>query len=76
MSDVERIEVDLQVKAGKPAVEGTRIPVYIVLEMLDGADISDVLEAYPDLVAEDVKACLRYASIRVQMDDTVYESVA
>jgi uncharacterized protein (DUF433 family) len=77
MSDVERIEVDPDVKAGKPVVKGTRIPVYIVLDMLgDGADIGDVLEAYPDLEAEDVKACLRYASKRVQRDDTVYESVA
>jgi uncharacterized protein (DUF433 family) len=78
MTELEdRIEVDPDVKAGKPVVKGTRIPVFIVLDMFgDGMGAEDVLEAYPDLELEDVKGCLQYASKRVQRDDTVYESVA
>ena len=68
---------DESVRFGKPVVKGTGIPVYIVLDMLvDAAYIGDVLDAYPSIESEDVKACLRYASKRVQRDDTVYESVA
>ena len=77
MTTEERIEVDPNIRAGKPVVRGTRIPVYIVLEMFEsGATIEDVLDAYPDLEEDDVKACIRYASKRVQRDETVYESVA
>jgi uncharacterized protein (DUF433 family) len=55
--------------AGKPVVKGTRIPVYIVLQMLeDGADNSEVIEAYPTLDEEDIRACLRYASKRAQRE--------
>lgn len=73
----DRVVVDPDVRAGKPVVRGTRIPVYIVLEMFEeGASIEDVLEAYPDLEEEDVKACLRYATKRVQRDETTGDAVA
>lgn len=55
--------------AGKPVVKGTRIPVYLILDIYkDGADREEILEAYPDLEKEDITACLEYASERVQRE--------
>lgn len=57
METTERIEVDPEIMAGKPVVKGTRIPVYVVLQMFEEeASIDQVLEAYPDLEREDVKS--------------------
>ena len=71
MIKVDRVEVDPEIMAGKPVVKGTRIPVYVVLQMLeDGASREEVLEAYPDL-EEDVTACLRYATQRMQGEKVI-----
>ena len=60
---VERIEVDPQVMHGKPVIAGTRIPVYVVLNLLAGGlSPEQVLQEYPDLTLEDVQACLAYAA--------------
>lgn len=78
MTEEERIEVNPEIMAGKPVVKGTRIPVYVVLQMLgDGAEVGDILEDYPDLEEQDVKACIRYATKRVRREGTTgEESVA
>jgi uncharacterized protein (DUF433 family) len=48
---------------GKPVVRNTRIPVELVLRKLaEGAAIADLLDAYPRLTEEDVRACLEYAA--------------
>lgn len=67
METTERIEVDFEIMAGKSVVKGTRIPVYVVVQMFEEeASIDQVLEEYPDLEREDVQACIRYATKRVQ----------
>ncbi len=44
-------------------IEGTRIPVYLVLDYLaDGYSIADILSDFPYLTSEDVSAALEYAS--------------
>jgi uncharacterized protein (DUF433 family) len=63
MKMAKRIVVDPQVMHGKPVIAGTRIPVYMVLELLAGGlSPVQVLEEYPDLTAEDVQACLVYTA--------------
>ena len=58
-----RISVDPRVLAGKPIVKGTRISVEIVLDLLAaGWPCEKILENYPTLKTEDVRACLQYAS--------------
>jgi len=48
---------------GKPCVKGTRIPVYLLLEKLAaGETFEQLLAAYPNLVMEDLRACLEYAA--------------
>ena len=59
----ERIVVQPDVCNGKPVIRGTRITAQTVLEFLAAGDsVEDVLEEYPRLTREDVRACLDYAS--------------
>ncbi len=51
------------VMLGKPVVRGTRIPVELLLRKLaEGATTADLLDAYPRLTAEDIRAALAYAA--------------
>jgi len=59
----ERIVIDPKIMAGKPVIRGSRVPVdAIVRRIAEGMGIKDVLEDYPNLSEEDVKAALRYAA--------------
>jgi uncharacterized protein (DUF433 family) len=52
---------------GVACIRGLRIPVTIVVGLLaDGMSKSEVLEAYPDLTADDVDEALRYAALAVR----------
>lgn len=63
MDQEGRIISNPDVCHGNPAIRGTRIMVWLILEYLaNGESIEDVLEAYPGLTREDVFACLAYAS--------------
>ncbi len=67
----DRIEIDPAVMLGKPVIRGTRIPVELLLRKLaEGATIRDLLDAYPRLTAEDVRAALAYAADTLA-DETV-----
>lgn len=62
----ERVAVDPEIMAGVPCIAGTRIPVATVVGMVaDGMTVETILEAYPQLVVEDVMDALRYAAARV-----------
>jgi len=61
----DRISVDPDVRSGKPCIKGTRITVYDVLEYLAGGMTeSEILEDFPDLRTEDIRACLAFAAAR------------
>ena len=48
---------------GKPVIRNTRIPVELLLRKLsEGAGIADLLDAYPRLTEDDIRACLAYAA--------------
>ena len=65
MSLLNRISLDPGVRFGKPCVRGTRIAVGDVLELLAGGMTeSTILADYPQLVHEDVLACLAFAAER------------
>lgn len=60
----EHIEVNPRILGGKPVIRGTRIPVYLILELLSaGYDFKRILRAYPTLKEEDVKAAVEYATM-------------
>ncbi len=63
MSLLERITVDPTVVHGRPAVRGMRIRVADILSLLaTGSSEAEILEDYPYLEANDIKACLQYAA--------------
>jgi uncharacterized protein (DUF433 family) len=59
---LHRITVDPQVFGGKPIVRGYRLAVEHVLGMLAAGDTPEVIiEGYPGLELDDIRACLAYA---------------
>jgi len=67
-----RIIVDPNILAGKPVIKGTRVPIYLIIELIAaGMNIKDVLKEYPELKEDDVKAALLYASKLLEKEITV-----
>ena len=59
----ERITIDAEQCGGRPCVRGMRIRVSDVLDLFAaGLTAEQILEEMPDLEAEDLQACLRFAS--------------
>ena len=66
----ERIVSDPDIMMGKPTIKGTRITVELILEKLgEGMSIGELLEAYPHLTQEDVRAALRFAADYLRDED-------
>ncbi len=62
----ERITVDPEQCGGRPCIRGLRIRVQDVLDLLaNGLTPEQVREELPDLETEDIRACLRFASRRL-----------
>ncbi len=62
-----RITIDPGRMGGAPCIRGLRIPVATVVAMVaDGMTTDEILVAYPDLEAEDVREALHYAAEAVR----------
>jgi uncharacterized protein (DUF433 family) len=73
MTAAERIVIDPEILQGKPVIRGTRITVDLVLRKLsEGASVADLLDAYPHLTAEDVRAALAYAAEAVSHESFLF----
>jgi uncharacterized protein (DUF433 family) len=69
---MDRIIIDPEVLSGKPTIKGTRIPVYLVIELLaNGLTEKEILTQYPTLKKQDIKAALLYASKCVENEETI-----
>jgi uncharacterized protein (DUF433 family) len=75
---VERITVDPKIHFGKPVIKGTRITVQNVLELVNqGLTFEQIIrDYYPDLIKDDIHACLQYAIALVASEDIHISSVA
>lgn len=63
VSGAARIVSDPAICEGEPCVRGTRVPVHIVLGHLAAGDSeATILENFPRLTRDDVRACLAYAA--------------
>ena len=61
-----RITIDPEQCGGRPCIRGMRIRVKDVLDLLaNGLTPEQILEELPDLQVEDIRACLRFASQRL-----------
>ena len=59
---LDRIDINPHILGGKPVIKGTRIPVYLILELLQADyNFQKILDAYPALEIEDMKAALEYS---------------
>ena len=69
----QRIEVNPDILTGKPVIAGTRIPVYLILNLLaSGYDAERIIEAYPRLTHEDIRAALSYAEQRMRYEEVYH----
>jgi uncharacterized protein (DUF433 family) len=59
----ERIRVDSAIHHGDACITGTRVPVSVIVgSIAEGDSWEQILASYPQLVAEDIQAALRYAA--------------
>jgi len=67
-----RIAIDPAVMMGKPCIKGTRITVELILRKLGAAhSFAEVLEAYPHLTEDDVRAALAFAADYMQHETVI-----
>ena len=68
----DRIVVDSKILTGKPVIRGTRVSVELVVGLLAaGWSQVQILDSYPHLTEEDIRACLAYASALLR-EEKVY----
>ncbi|NGO40028.1 DUF433 domain-containing protein [Limisphaera ngatamarikiensis] len=66
MKPLDRITINPEICLGQPTIRGTRITVSTILKLLAaGKTVQEVLEAYPELEAEDIYQALAYAAWHV-----------
>ncbi len=59
------ITIESGKRSGQPCIRGLRMTVQDVLEYLaSGMSVDDILADFPDLTAEDIRACLAFAADR------------
>ena len=64
-----RITSDPEVMGGEPVVKNTRVSVSVIVgSMADGMTEEELLEAFPQITSEDIRACLKYAAESAQND--------
>ena len=68
----DRIERNPKVMLGKPIIKGTRITVELIIRKLgEGASFEDLIDGYPNLTRDDIRAALLFAAASVALEDTV-----
>ena len=73
----DHIEAKLGVLGGKPVIKNTRISVELILEYFEeGGSIADVLDAYPHLTADQVRAALAFARELLVQDGSTARQLA
>lgn len=68
---MKQIIVDKRIAHGEPVIEGTRVPVSVVIGVLaEGMTAEEVMKEY-DLTQEDIKAALKYASDLIKEEQDI-----
>jgi uncharacterized protein (DUF433 family) len=69
---IERIAIDPAVMMGKPVIRGTRITVELILRKIaEGASEGELLDDYPHLTPEDIRAAVAYGAASVAHEEVV-----
>jgi uncharacterized protein (DUF433 family) len=70
----QRVALKAEVMGGKPCIEATRSPVALILRCLGGGrSVDDILEAFPGLTVEDIRAATAFAADVVADEAVVLE---
>ncbi len=65
----DHIEINPEILAGKPIIKGTRIAVEHIIDLLAGGwGFAEIIENYPGITMEDIRACLSYAGARLHAE--------
>lgn len=68
----DRITIEPGKRGGKPCIRGLRITVYDVLEYVaSGMSEDEILRDFPDLVSDDLRACIAFAADRERKFTTI-----
>ena len=68
MNLLDRITLNPDVCFGKPTIRNMRYPVEMILDLLSaGMTENELLEDYPDLERDDIRACLAFAAKLTQV---------
>lgn len=60
---LQRISINPKICFGKPCIKGTRIWVSLILDFLaSGTTIEEILEEYPQLTEDDIRAAIAYGA--------------
>lgn len=60
---LKRISIDPNICHGKPCIRGHRIWVSLIMDLMaDGLTTEEILEQYPGLEPDDIRACVAYAA--------------
>ncbi len=55
----DRVVCNPEIMVGKPIIKGTRIPVYLILDLLvAGKTFTQIIDDYPELIIDDIKAAI------------------
>jgi len=64
-----RIALNPDILVGKPTIEGTRLAVEFIIDLLArGWSTDEILRNYPGITLEDIQACLSYASASLKAE--------
>lgn len=68
----ERIVIDPALHHGEPCIAGTRVPVRVIVgSIADGDTPAQIIDAYPQISAEDIQAALKFAAEAVNNTDFI-----
>jgi uncharacterized protein (DUF433 family) len=73
---INRITINPEICHGKPTIRNMRYPVELILDLLSsGMTHEDIIEDYPAIQEDDIRACLSFAS-RLTKVKSIHKIVA
>lgn len=73
---LNRITINTDICHGKPTIRNMRYPVELILDLLSsGMSVAEIIDDYPALEEDDIKACLAFAS-RLTKIKSIHKIVA
>lgn len=76
MNLIERITINPEICNGRPTIRNTRYTVDLILDLLSaGMSNAEIMDDYPALEINDIKACLSFAS-QLSKVKTIHRIVA